>query len=165
MKSFVILFSFLALLGCSEKEEKKSGLVTPIVHESTKKSTLSTQQLPDTVETLGNLSWHSNVQEAFSLAQEENKNLIIMVGEDSCRWCVKMKKNTLTDARVQEGMQKYILVSIKRSDTEAVKSVPEFDGNIPSFFFLDKNRELMESVVGYFNAGDFVSYMAEIEEE
>jgi len=65
---------------------------------------------------------------------------------------------------VQEQMQKYVLVSIKRSDKEAVKFVPEFDGNIPSFFFIDKNKELIESVVGYFNADDFIGYMKEIEE-
>ena len=162
IKLFCILLAFLLLEGCTDKTDKKSSLVTPdMTHESTQ---TSTQTLPDTVETLGNLSWHSNVKEAFTLAKKENKNVIIMVGEDNCRWCVKMKKKTLTDARVQEQMQKYVLVSIKRSDKEAVKFVPEFDGNIPSFFFIDKNKELMESVVGYFNADDFTGYMREIEE-
>ena len=161
-KLFFILLTVVALEGCTEKTDKKSSLVAS---ELKNKSThTSKQALTDTVETLGNLSWHSNVKEAFALAKKENKNVIIMVGEDDCRWCVKMKKITLADVRVQEQMQKYVLVSIKRSDKEAVKFVPEFDGNIPSFFFIDKNKELIESVVGYFNADDFTGYMKEIEE-
>ena len=158
-----LFLSFFVLGGCTDKSEKKSSLVTPDIHN--KSIDTSRQLLPDTVATLGNLSWHSNVKEAFALAKKENKQVIIMVGEDNCRWCIKMKKQTLTDARVQEQMQKYILVSIKRSDKEAVKFVPEFDGNIPSFFFIDENKELMESVIGYFNADDFVGYIREIEEQ
>ena len=161
-KLFFILLALLVLEGCTDKTDKKSSLVTS---DTTSESIYTSKQtLVDTIETLGNLSWHSNVEEAFILAKKENKDVIIMVGEDSCRWCVKMKKKTLTDTRVQEQMKKYVLVSIKRSDKEAVKFVPKFDGNIPSFFFIDKNKELMESVVGYFNADDFTGYMKEIEE-
>lgn len=161
-KLFFILLTVVVLEGCTEKTDKKSSLVAS---ELKNKSTQTGKQtLADTVETLGNLSWHSNVKGAFALAKKENKNVIIMIGEDDCRWCVKMKKSTLADVRVQEQMQKYVLVSIKRSDKEAVKFVPEFDGNIPSFFFIDKNKELIESVVGYFNADDFTGYMKEIEE-
>ena len=161
-KLFFILLALLVLEGCTDKTDKKSSLVTS---DTTSESIYTSKQtLVDTIETLGNLSWHSNVEEAFILAKKENKDVIIMVGEDSCRWCVKMKKKTLTDTRVQEQMKKYVLVSIKRSDKEAVKFVPKFDGNIPSFFFVDKNKELMESVVGYFNADDFTGYIKEIEE-
>jgi len=161
-KLFFILLALLVLEGCTDKTDKKSSLVTS---DTTSESIYTSKQtLVDTIETLGNLSWHSNVEEAFILAKKENKDVIIMVGEDSCRWCVKMKKKTLTDTRVQEQMKKYVLVSIKRSDKEAVKFVPKFDGNIPSFFFIDKNKELMESVVGYFNADDFTGYIKEIEE-
>ncbi len=162
IKLFFIFLATIILPGCTEKTEKKSSQFTPnIQSEMTQRSK---QSLPDTVENLGKLSWYSNIKEAFSLAKKENKKVIIMVGEDSCRWCVKMKKRTLIDRQVQEKMKHYILVSIKRSDKEAVKFVPEFDGNIPSFFFIDENKESMGSIVGYFNKDDFVEYMSEIEE-
>jgi len=166
MKYSVPLLSILhlTLLGCSEKPENKSGSSTPVVQEVKKPNTTKTQQLPDTIHTIGNLAWHSNVKEAFTLAEKDGKNVIIMVGEDDCRWCMKMKKNTLSDRRIQERMQAYILVSVKRSDKEAVRYVPEFDGNIPSFFFMDRNREVIEPVVGYFKSDDFLDYIKEIEE-
>ena len=162
---FVYLTILLFLLvGCNEKTERKVGPRTPeIVTEKTTPIS-GAQNLPDTVITIGNLSWHSNIKQAFTLAKEQDKDVIVMVGEDSCRWCIKMKKNTLTDRRIQEQMQKYILVSIKRSDKAAVKYVPEFDGNIPSFFFMTNKEEVMDSVVGYFKEDDFLEYIKEIEE-
>ena len=123
-----------------------------------------TQQLADKVIKIGNLSWHTNVKEALKLAKIEDKNVIIMVGEDDCRWCIKMKTNTLTDMRIQEHMKEYILISIKRSDKEAVSYVPEFDGNIPSFFFMTNSAEIIEPIVGYFKPNDFLQYIQEIEE-
>jgi len=72
IKLFFILLALLLLEGCTDKTDKKSSLVTP---DMTRESThTSKQTLPDTVETLGNLSWHSNVKEAFTLAKKENKN-------------------------------------------------------------------------------------------
>ena len=123
-----------------------------------------TQQSADKVIKIENLSWHTNIKEAFKLAKVQDKNVIIMVGEDDCRWCVKMKENTLTDKRIQEHMQEYILISIKRSDKESIKYVPEFDGNIPSFFFMTNSEEMIEPIVGYFNSNDFLQYIQEIEE-
>lgn len=155
----------LSLTGCSEKTEKKSEPSTPTIVSDKKEIQSSAQLLPDTESTIGNLLWHSNVKEAFLLAKEQDKNVIVMVGEDDCRWCVKMKKHTLTDARIQEHMQKYILVSVKRSDKDAIKHVPEFDGNIPSFFMMRHTEEVIDSVVGYFNPNDFLQYIEEIQDE
>jgi len=147
----VIVVSFF-ILGCSRvKEEKKST-----------EHALSIQL--DRNITIAGLTWYTHVESGYTRAKEEHKNVIIMVGEDSCRWCTKMKKGTLTDKRIMKMLQHYVLVSIKRSDKEAIKYVPEFDGKIPSFFFMNHNKELIEPVVGYFKADDFLTYMKEIEE-
>jgi thioredoxin-related protein len=113
---------------------------------------------------IAGLEWYTDVELGFYIAKKEHKNVIVMVGEDSCRWCKKMKENTLSDPKIQEALQQYILISIKRSDKESVKYVPEFDGNIPSFFFMTEKENMIEPVVGYFNADDFLTYIKEIEE-
>lgn len=142
MRKVAFLYlSILLLSGCSKNEERSKG-----------------------VDTIAGLSWHLDMQRGFSLAKKEGKDVIVMVGEDSCRWCKKMKERTLTDTRIQEKMKKYVLVSIKRSDKDSVKQIAEFDGNIPSFFFMHANKELIEPVVGYFKADDFLSYIQEVEE-
>jgi len=152
------------MLGCSEKKEQKE--VTFTSRNISKKESVkpSPQEAIDTVKSIANLSWHSHVETAFELAKKEHRDVIIMVGEDYCRWCTKMKEGTLTDKRIGVELKKYILVSVKRSDKEAIKYVPDFDGNIPSFFFMTANKEMIEPVVGYFKADDFLEYIKEIDE-
>ncbi len=75
-----------------------------------------------------------------------------------------MKEDTFTDARIKTKLEKYTLVSVKRSDKSAIKHVPSFDGTIPSLFFMKTDRELIEPVVGYFVADDLLSYIKELED-
>ena len=141
---FIILSLLFSVYSVSANEEQK--------------------KTEDRLSTISGLSWYSDINTAFNIAQQENKNVIVMVGEENCKWCNKMKKRTLTDIRIKDKFQAYILVSIKRSDEVSVKYLPEFDGNIPSFFFMKSNKELIEPIVGYFAADDFLQYIKEIEE-
>ena len=149
MYSFFILL-LLSLNACSESTEK-----------------MATQNvLPKQVsmQNIAGLDWYLDIDSALKSAQKAHKNLIIMVGENSCRWCKKMKERTLTDVQVQNKLAEYVLVSIKRSDKASVAHVPEFDGSIPSFFFMKANEEVYDSVVGYFKADDFLRYINQVEE-
>ncbi|MBA1421013.1 MAG: thioredoxin family protein [Epsilonproteobacteria bacterium] len=133
--------------------------------ESDKNTVLNSISSPnDTMQNIAGLSWHTQIDKALNNAQKSHKNLIVMVGEESCRWCKKMKERTLIDPRIQNKLSNYVLVSVKRSDKKAVAHVPEFDGKIPSFFFIEKNGEVYDSVVGYYKADDFLRYINEIEE-
>ncbi len=136
--SVLYLSIVFLLMGCSEKKENSHS-------------------------TIAGLSWSSDIETSFKIAQKENKNVIVMVGEDSCKWCKKMQESTLINKSIQEKMKQYILVYIKRSDKVSLKFIPEFDGKIPSFFFMQANQEIIEPVVGYFEAVDFLSYIEEIE--
>jgi thioredoxin-related protein len=108
--------------------------------------------------------WQSDIQEAFEIAKKGDKKLFVMVSEDHCRWCFRMKNEALSDPRVQKMLEKYILVSIKRSDKASVAYVESFDGVIPSFFLMGNNQEEIESIIGYFKVDDFLGYLGEIEE-
>jgi len=146
---FVVAILFL---GCSE--DVKSKRIDNKLQSKEK----------DSISTIAGLPWHSDLESAFSLASKENKNVIVMVGEESCRFCKKMKEKTLIDVRIQKKLNNYILVSLKRSDKKSIKYISEFDGNIPSFFFMKSNKEMIEPVVGYFKPDDFLQYIEEIEE-
>jgi len=143
MKYIVYLIlglSFLTFANCAEKKQE------------------------DTITMIMGLPWHSDIDTAFAIASKENRNVIIMVGEDYCKWCTKMKEDTFTDARIKSKLERYTLVSVKRSDKSAIKHVPSFDGTIPSLFFMKTDRELIEPVVGYFVADDLLSYIKELED-
>ena len=148
------------LIGCGDKPKASHNTsFTPAevaVATSKKESNLTSS--------IAGLSWYAEIDGAFELARKEDKDVLIMVGEEGCRWCKKMKKRTLSDPRIQQKLEKYILVSVRRSDKDAVAKLSEFDGNIPSFFFMKSDGELIEPVVGYFDADDFLQYIEEIEE-
>lgn len=122
------------------------------------------QKKEDSIIMIAGLPWHSDIDTAFAIAAKEDKHVIVLVEEDYCKWCKKMEASTFTDARIKEKLAKYTLVSVKRSDKSTIKHIPSFDGTIPSLFFMKPDRELIEAVVGYFIADDFLSYIKEIEE-
>lgn len=140
---FLIGISLMLLQGCEKREEAPSKWT----------------------EEIAGLSWHLDISEAFELAQQQNKKVLVLVQESYCKWCKKMKERTFTDQRIQERFKHYIRVSIKRSNLDALRRVPGFDGNIPSVFFVTPEGKVLDAIVGYFNADDFLGYFHEIEEE
>ena len=109
--------------------------------------------------------WYEEIDTARKLAKKEHKNLLVMVSEDHCRWCIKMEEETLTHLPIQQKLKNYILVSIKRSDKKSTKKLDGFDGNIPSFFFIEPQTGFSESIIGYYEATSFLDYLTEIEND
>ena len=60
--------------------------------------------------------WYVDIDTAQALAKKEKKNLLVMVSEPTCRWCIKMEEETLTQTSIQNKLSEYILVSLERSD-------------------------------------------------
>jgi thioredoxin-related protein len=110
----------------------------------------------------GELAWQKDIATAFDKAQKENKIVMVMVEGEHCRWCKKMKHRTLSDDSVVKRLKSYVVVKVMREDTEAVKDLPEIQG-VPTIFFLKANKELVKSVVGYYDVFDFTSYINGIE--
>jgi len=111
------------------------------------------------------LVWLSSVEDAFTLAQKEQKSVMVMVEDVRCKWCIKMKKGALSDKRVEENLQKYILLKIQRSDNTGMESLPGLRGPIPSFHFFTSKKKPIDKVAGYYEAEDFLGYIKEISED
>jgi len=111
------------------------------------------------------LHWETDMDDAFARAQKEHKDVMVMVEEKHCKWCKKMKKGALSDREVQDKLQSYILLKVKRSDKKTAKRIEAFTGAIPSFYFMQPDKEMIDSVIGYFVTEDFVGYLDEIAEE
>lgn len=155
---YLLVGIFLVTFAKGSEQKKFDTDTFKVIQEQ------ESQKKEDSIIMIAGLPWHSDIDTAFTIAAKENKFVIIMVGEDYCKWCTKMKDNTFTDPRIKEKLEKYTLVSVKRSDKSSIKHVPSFDGTIPSLFFMHSSREMIEPVVGYFEADDFLSYIQEIEE-
>lgn len=159
-----ILFLGFVLLPVYAEEVSKPEKVS--VSKSQKHETIQTLQKKE--ESLGaynKLIWETDMDQAFERAKKEHRNVMVMVEDPRCKWCEKMKKGALSDEKVQEKLQSYILVNVQRSDKKTAKRIKEFTGAIPSFYFMEPDEELIESVVGYFVTEDFLGYLIEIEED
>ena len=108
--------------------------------------------------------WVKDINTAFKMAQKEQKTVMVLVEGKHCRWCVKMKHRTLGNENVQKKLKSYITVKVMREDEDAVKDLPVIHG-VPSIFFMTPKKKVLESVVGYFNVEDFLSYISDVEKK
>jgi len=110
------------------------------------------------------LTWVKDPKTAFTLAKKEHKIVMLMVEGMHCRWCMKMKQRTLADETVRKKLASYILVKVMREDKSAIKELPHIHG-VPSIFFMTADKKILESVIGYFNIEDFLSYISDVEKK
>lgn len=161
--SAIAFIGLLLLPACAEETTKQSKVSTL---KSQKHETIQSMQKKE--ETLGafeKLIWETDMDYAFERAQKEHKNVMIMVEDRRCKWCKNMKIGALSDPNVQEKLQSYILLKVQRSDKKTAKRIKDFTGAIPSFYFMDPDQEVFESVVGYFVTEDFLGYLNDLEED
>ncbi|WP_415406373.1 thioredoxin family protein [Sulfurovum sp. CS9] len=108
--------------------------------------------------------WLKDINTAFEMAKKEQRTVMVLVEGENCRWCKKMKHRTLGDENVQKKLKSYITVKVMREDEDDVKDLPIIHG-VPSIFFMTPEKEVIESVVGYFNVEDFLSYISDVEKK
>lgn len=166
MKTVITLLisSFLLFVDASAQENSKTEKVS--ASKSQKHETIqSLQKKEETLAAFEKLIWETDMDLAFERAKREHRDVLIMVEDTRCKWCKNMKKGALSDPKVQEKLQSYILLKVQRSDKATSKRITEFTGAIPSFYFMESNQELYESIVGYFTTEDFLQFLIEIEQD
>ena len=157
----IVFIGLLFLPACGEETTKESKVSTL---KSQKHETIQNMQKKEkTLEAFDKLIWETDMDHAFERAKKENKNVMVMVEDPRCKWCTKMKKGALSDQNVQNKLQSYILLKVQRSDKDTAKRIVDFTGAIPSFYFMQPDQEVLESVIGYFVTEDFLGYLNEIE--
>ena len=112
--------------------------------------------------TLFSLEWMKNINDAFALAKKEQKNVMVLVEGENCRWCKKFKYRTLQDEVVEKRLEKFIVVKVMRENPSAMSQLPNTKG-VPTTFFMKPNKEVVEEVLGFFNVEDFISYINDVE--
>ena len=159
-----ILSLMLLFVSACAEETSKDVKVSPL--KSQKHETIQTlQKKEESLEAFEKLIWETDMDLAFDRAKKEHRNVMIMVEDTRCKWCKNMKIGALSDPSVQEKMQSYILLKVQRSDKETAKRIKEFTGAIPSFYFMEPDQELFESIVGFFTPEDFLDFLTQIEED
>lgn len=113
---------------------------------------------------LFSLEWEKDLDTAFEVAKKEQKAVMVLVEGEHCRWCTKMKQRTLSDEGVEKRLEKFVVVKVMREDHKAMSILPQIDG-VPTIFFMTAQKEMIESVVGYFDVTDFTAYINDVEKK
>lgn len=108
------------------------------------------------------LDWSKDLKTAFAKANKSHKTVMVFVEGEYCRWCKKLKLRTLSDDKVEKRLAKYVVVKVQREDPKAMRLLPEIEG-VPTVFFMTAKKQVLESVVGYWDAMDFISYIDDVE--
>lgn len=162
MMQLLACFSLFVLPGNGGETTPPTKVTTVIGHTD---EPIREKEEKEPLGAFEKLHWETDMDDAFERAKKEHKNVMVMVEDTHCRWCTKMKKGALSDQKVQDKLQSYILLKVQRSDKKTAKRIEEFAGVIPSFYFMQPDKEMIESVIGYFLTEDFLGYLDELEEE
>ncbi|MCO4845227.1 MAG: thioredoxin family protein [Sulfurovum sp.] len=166
MKVIIPGIAFIGLLFFPGYGEETTKPVKVSTLKSKKHETIQTlQEKEEGLGAFDKLTWETDMDHAFKRAKKEHKNVMVMVEDARCKWCKNMKVGALSDPNVQDILQSYILLKVQRSDKTTADRIKDFTGAIPSFYFMQPDQELFESVVGYFVTEDFLGYLNDLEEE
>jgi len=107
--------------------------------------------------------WAHSFKEALAKAQAENKNLMVLMTTETCRWCRKLESQTLKHDEVVSRLNRdYVSVHLTRN----VDEYPRYLNapGVPSTYFLDRaGQPIIKRVMGYWNAEDYLSYLDDVE--
>ena len=142
LKTVNLILLLLLLIGCQSKEK------------TTYEKYAKNSPIP----------WEKDMPSAFSKAKKEHKVVLVMAVSQGCKWCEKMKDETLSDKKVLDKLKNYILVMADRETKLEREQLPPFK-HVPIIFFMNSKKEELDNLRGYFDKEDFLTYLNEFENE
>ena len=101
-----------------------------------------------------NLIWNNNLDDAFIIAKEQNKNIFIDFTGVTCTNCRWMETNIFSINSVEELMSEYVLVSLYTDAGEGYLEKREYQINrfetaaLPYYVILDNNDKVLSEFPG-----------------
>jgi len=110
------------------------------------------------------LAWEKDFDTAIVTAKKADKNMMVMVEGEQCKWCKKMKNKTFSNESIKKRLVKYVLVKVLREDVNAMSKLPPIDG-VPTIFFMKSDKEVLQEVLGYEGVLDFNATLNDVEKK
>ena len=101
-----------------------------------------------------NLVWNNNLDDAFIIAAEQNKNIFIDFTGVTCTNCRWMETNIFSIKSIEELMSEYVLVSLYTDAGEGYLEKREYQINrfetaaLPYYVILDSNDKVLSEFPG-----------------
>lgn len=114
--------------------------------------------------TLFSLEWVKDLDTAFTLVKKEHKNIMVFVEGENCRWCKKFKHRTLSDDDIEKRLAKFVVVKVMREDPNVTAVLPPIEG-VPTVFFMNENKTVTKTILGYRNVRKFTAVIDSVEKK
>jgi len=87
-------------------------------------------------------------------SKREQKPLMVLVTAERCKYCAKMKKETLSDEEVKKNLEGFLFTTVQKASVDAKRYLPK-TRYTPTVFFVSPKFKIINSVKGYLGAADF----------
>jgi len=108
--------------------------------------------------------YYTNLQEAEKASAKSKKPIFLLVGRNTCKYCVKLKKEVLVEPSVMKRLEKEFVVLV----LDANKPVPYAyrTPGIPAVWFLDSEGKPFGSpLVGFVPKEKLTAKMSQVKQE
>jgi len=108
------------------------------------------------------INWAHTYAEAQERAVKEQKNLLVLITTERCRWCRKLEAFTLTDEKVAERINReYVAVHVTRDKDDYPEQLTA--QRVPTSYFLTADGEVIHDMMGYWNVEDYLSILDDVQ--
>ena len=95
-----------------------------------------------------------NLKSSLLKSKQQNKPLMVLVTAEHCKYCSKMKRETLSNSSVKNNIKDFLFTRGDKNILDAQKFLPN-TRYTPTVYFISPKFVIVNSVKGYLNADDF----------
>ena len=104
------------------------------------------------------INWAHSYAEAKERAAKEEKNILLLITTESCRWCRRLESTTLEDERVVKRINdEYVAVHVTRGKDKYPEDLVA--RRVPMSYFLKADGEVIHDMMGFWNVEDYLSVL------
>lgn len=104
------------------------------------------------------IDWAHSYAEAQERANKEQKNILLLITTESCRWCRRLESTTLKDEDVVKRINaEYVAVHVTRGKDEYPEDLVA--RRVPMSYFLKADGEVIHDMMGFWNVEDYLSVL------
>jgi len=136
-------------------KEKKSEIVGHIIEKEVSNDVIN---IIDKLEKSVKFKQFSTYDEAISAAKSTNRNIFLYFEASWCSWCKTMKNKTINELENTIHNKNYIICCIdidKNQDLAKRYNIKQ----IPSYFIINNNEQIIKYDSGYKNKEDFLNWI------
>lgn len=102
------------------------------------------------------INTESDYKEVLKLAEESNKEIILVFTGDNCSWC-KKQKEVLSNKEVSNKLGEYVLCYVNVSKNKNLAKKHNVS-SIPKSVIIDKNEKVLKESSGYKSEKEFIKW-------